>query len=173
MKSITKEDLEQLVEHLKKLEVGFLPYDVFVEIARLVVLSIIEFVPLRINDNGDIEVLLLSRGSDDPIWPNQLHTPGTVIRPTDHEGNIYVAFKRITEDELGGTGISIPHYVGSNLHKSTRGMEQAQVFWVEVLGKPKVGKFYSADNLPEEFMDSQENFVRQAVEVFSRVKGIK
>ena len=80
---MTKEETNKLVELLKQIEPGFLNFDVFIQIARLVVLSIIEFVPLRIK--GDkIEVLLLSRGGDDPIWPNELHVPGTVIRPTEN-----------------------------------------------------------------------------------------
>lgn len=53
---------KQLVSLLSALKAGFLPYEVFVEIARLVVLSIIEFVPLRLNEKGETQVLLLSRG---------------------------------------------------------------------------------------------------------------
>ena len=166
----TKTKTEQLVELLKELEAGFLPYEVFVQIARLVVLSIIEFVPLRLNEDGGIEVLLLSRGKDDPIWPNELHVPGTVIRPTDTEGSIYQAFDRILKDELKGTKVSDPHYVGSNLHKSKRGLEQAQVYWVEVLGEPREGKFYPVADLPEDLMKSQRNFIKQAAKSFESTK---
>lgn len=93
-----------------------------------------------------------------------LHTPGTVIRPTDTEGNIYLAFERILKDELKGTETSDPHYVGSNLHKSKRGMEQAQIYWVEVIGEPRAGEFFNTDNLPPTIMDSQVAFIRQAVQ---------
>lgn len=166
---MNKADEKRLVELLAKLEPGFLPYGIFVQIARLVVLSIIEFVPLRLN-NSKVEVLLLERSMEDPIWPGQLHTPGTVIRPTDTEGKIYLAFERILKDELQGTSVSEPHYVGSSLHKSKRGMEQAQIFWVEVLETPKVGKFYEVDALPPEFMESQSKFVRQAANSFLAFK---
>lgn len=161
---MNKTEEKQLVSLLSALKPGFLPYDVFVEIARLVVLSIIEFVPLRLNSRGEPEVLLLSRGDDDPIWPDALHTPGTVVRPTDTEGKIYLAFERILKDELKGTATSAPHYVGSNLHKSKRGMEQAQIYWVEVLGEPKIGQFYAADNLPANIMESQVAFIKHAVQ---------
>ena len=164
MDRLTKSEEQQLVRLLAKLEAGFLPYDIFVEIARLVVLSIIEFVPVRLNEKGETEVLLLSRGDEDPIWPGVLHTPGTVVRPTDTEGNIYLAFKRILKDELKGTETSEPHYVGSNLHKSKRGMEQAQIYWVEVIGEPKAGEFYAANSLPGSLMESQSAFIRQAVQ---------
>ena len=158
----SKTKTERLVELLKELEAGFLPYDVFVEVARLTVLSIIEFVPLRKNEKGEVEILLLSRGEDDPIWPNDLHVPGTVVRPTDNEGQVYLAFERILNDELQGTNVSAPHYVGNILHKSKRGTEQAQVFWVEVLGDPLIGHFYEIDSLPENTMHSQLDFIKQA-----------
>lgn len=159
------EKQRQLVELLKELEAGYLPFDVFIEIARLATLSIIEFVPLRIK-NGRVEVLLLSRGDDDSIWPGELHTPGTVIRPTDAEEKMFEAFNRILKDELSGTKTSQPHFVGSMLHKSKRGTEHAQIYWLEVLEEPKTGKFYPADELPVNVMDSQKNFISLAAKGF-------
>lgn len=156
---------KQLIKLLKELEPGFLPFGVFLEIARLAALSIIEFVPLRIKD-GRIEVLLLARNSNDPIWPGELHTPGTVIRSTDAEEKMFEAFDRILKDELGGTKASEPHYVGSMLHKSKRGTEQAQIYWIEVLEEPKVGTFYPVDDLPKNIMESQKKFIAQAVKSF-------
>lgn len=159
---MTKDEERELARLLKQLEPGFLPYHIFVQIARLVVMPIIEFVPLRFH-KGRVEVLLLERGADDPIWPNMLHTPGTVIRATDTEKKIYLAFQRILIDELEGTAVTSPQYVGSILHKSRRGVEHAQVYWVEVTGQPKVGKFYPVDDLPEDLIQSQPRFIREAV----------
>lgn len=167
---MNKDREKDRVELLKELEAGFLPYEVFVQIARLVVLSIIEFVPLKMNKNNEVEVLLLRREKNDPIWPGELHTPGTVVRPTDTEGNMYLAFERILQDELSGTQVSAPHYVGSSLHKSKRGMEQAQIYWIEVLREPKVGEFYGMNNLPAELMESQRKFISQAVSSFTSYK---
>lgn len=164
------DDQAQLVSLLKQLEPGFLPYDIFVQIARLTVLSIIEFVPLRTNPAGKVEVLLLARGSDDPIWPNELHTPGTVVRPTDTEGKIYLAFERILKEELGGLKVSPPHYVGSRLQKSKRGTEQAQIFWIEVMEDTEVGSFYELDKLPLNTMESQINFIKQAAANYQEVR---
>jgi len=168
---MNKAEEAQLVRLLSKLEAGFLPYDVFVEIARLVVLSVIEFVPLRQNEKGETEVLLLSRGDDDPIWPGELHTPGTVVRPTDTEGDIYLAFERILKDELKGTKTSEPHYVGSSLHKSKRGMEQAQIYWVEVQAESRVGGFYPLNELPANIMESQVAFINQAASNYENYKN--
>lgn len=164
--SLDEHQQDQLVNLLKELEPGYLPYDIFVEFARLNTLSIIEFVPLRINDTGEVEVLLLSRGHEDKIWPNQLHTPGTVIRPTDTEGEMYVAFERIFKDELLGTKLSPPHYVGSLLHKSRRGTEHAQIYWVEILEPPRTGEFYPINKLPASLIESQEKFINLASKNF-------
>ncbi len=160
----TKND--QLVALLRELQPGFLPYDIFVELARLTVLSIIEFVPLRRNAQGITEVLLLAREADDPLWPSELHVPGTVIRPTDTQGKIYAAFERILSEELAGTKTSSPHHVSNLLHKSKRGTEQAQVFWVEVLEEPKIGKFYTLNEFPDNVMHSQLDFIKQAAHNF-------
>lgn len=167
---LNKDEEKQLVELLSKLEPGFLPYGIFVQIARLVVMPIIEFVPLRLN-KGSVEVLLLHRGKDDPIWPDEWHTPGTVIRATDNQADIYKAFERIIKDELRGTQVSNGHFVGTILHPSKRGVEHAQIFWVEVLGEPAVGEFYPADNLPVSLIESQRKFIGQAVKSFSSVRG--
>lgn len=172
MASINTQELTTLNNLLHQLAPGFLPYEIFVEIARLAALSIIEFVPLRLTNSDTVEVLLLVRDEADPIWPGELHTPGTVIRPTDTEGNIYLAFERILSDELKNTAVSPPCFVGSILHKSKRGTEHAQIYWVEVMGQPKVGCFYPVDALPENLMKSQTKFIRQAVKNYRQSREI-
>lgn len=162
-----QQDINKTVEFLSKFEPGFLPYPVFEQIARLVALPIIEFIPLRQHNKG-VEVLLIRRPDSDPLWPNELHTPGTVIRATDSvvEGEKWSAFERILREEMNDTLVGDPHYVGSIMHKSKRGTEQAQVYWLEVLGEAMAGKFYPIDNLPKQFMDSQRNFVAQAAKSY-------
>lgn len=164
------EKVKEAAELLSKLEPGFLPYPVFEQVARLVALPILEFIPLRRSD-GSTEVLLLERPVDDPLWPGALHTPGTVIRATDlHTGERenWLAFERILRDELKGTAVGRPNYVGSILHQSKRGVEQAQLYWVEVTGEPKVGTFFPADRLPERLIASQQKFIAEAVRHFER-----
>lgn len=167
---MTKPEEKTLIELLRKLQPGFYPLEIFLQLARLVVLPIVEFVPLRLRDDGKVEVLLLTRESDDAIWPNQLHTPGTVIRPTDIDSQMYLPFKRIVEDELNGTEISSPHYVGNLFNKSKRGVEQAQIYWVEATAEPKTGQFYPVDELPPNLVDSQPKFIEQAAQSFLRLK---
>lgn len=168
-----EQQIEQTAELLKKLRPGFLPYPIFEQVARLVALPILEFIPLR-KHKGETEVLLLQRPADDPYWPNAWHTPGTVIRATDlHTGerDNWQAFERIHKDELQGTGVGPPHYVGSILHQSKRGVEQAQLYWVEVAGEPKTGQFYPVSSLPAELIDSQTAFITEAVRHFEKAAG--
>ncbi len=168
---MTDEDVQKTARLLRQLAPGFLPYPIFEQVARLVALPIVEFIPLRRSVTGDVEVLLIERGNDDPLWPGTLHTPGTVVRATDvHKGRQdgWAVFARILHDELHDTPVGEPHYVGSMFHDSRRGAEQAQLYWVEVKGEPRVGEFYNAESLPETLMASQVDFIRQAVEDFKR-----
>src|SRR4051812_41643916 len=163
---MTDDEVKQVASLLAKFEPGFLPYPVFEQIARLVALPIIEFVPLRRHE-GKVEVLLIARPDDDPLWPGLLHTPGTVIRATDlnkDKQENWSAFERILQDELEGTEVGSPHYVGSIFHESKRGAEQAQLYWIEVTGDPKVGEFYPVDALPPSLIESQEAFISAASE---------
>lgn len=162
--NMDNEDTNQIAEKLAKLEAGFLPYPIFDQIARLVALPIVEFVPLRTRD-GKTQVLLIERDKTDNHFAGELHTPGTVIRATDLEkdsGGNWKTFSRILHDELLDTPVGQPHYAGSIFHKSKRGAEQAQIYWIEVTGEPFVGKFYNSDDLPESLIESQTKFIKVA-----------
>ena len=165
---MTDADMRAVANLLKSLEPGFLSYPIFEQIARLVTLPVIEFIPLRQNEERT-EVLLIQRAADDPFWPDMLHTPGTVIRATDlhrPEDDNWGAFQRILHDELLDTEVSVPHYVGSIFHASKRGTEQAQLYWIEVMGEPRVGTFYDVTELPASLIDSQVTFIQQAAKDF-------
>lgn len=162
---ISLSEQTELTALLSRLEAGFLPFDIFVQIARLVVLSIIEFVPIRVYE-GQLQVLLIGRDEDDTIWPGSIHVPGAVIRPTDKQEKLNIVFDRIIKEELKGTKVSEPVYVKNMFHESRRGMEQAQIFIVEVLAEPLVGKFYDIDHLPDNLMDSQVEFIMDAAKYY-------
>lgn len=173
---MNNQDIQRTADLLKSFEPGFLPYPIFEQIARLVALPIVEFVPLRVTQDGKCEVLLIARPEDDPFWPGMLHTPGTVVRATDiHKGeqDDWQAFSRIIKDELQDTEVGQPHYVGSMFHSSKRGAEQAQLYWIEVTGQPKAGTFYSLDALPDGLMESQLSFVKLAAENFQNQRANK
>jgi hypothetical protein len=166
---MNQDDIQKTRDLLKKLEPGFLPYPIFEQLARIAALPVVEFIPLRLGQHVQVEVLLLDRGPDDPFWPNMLHTPGTIVRATDlHKGepHDWQAFERIVQDELKNTKVRGPHYVGSMFHDSKRGVEQAQIYWIEVIGEPNVGTFYDAAALPDKLIQSQKAFIAQAVDNF-------
>lgn len=166
---MTDDEVAQATELLKKLNPGFLPYSIFQQVTRLIATPIFELVPLRKASSGELEVLLLNRGPDDAWWPNQLHTPGVVIRADDVEQDAYdnrVAFERLIKDELLATQLGPLHFVGNILQKSKRGTEQAQVYWAEVLGDNKVGDFYPVSALPDSLIEGQRHFIHAAAEAY-------
>lgn len=162
-------EVVRVAEFLKSLKPGNLPLPIFIEVARLTVTPIVEIVPLR-KVSGIIEVLLIRREENDPVWPGLLHTPGTVIRASDIENDFGDSFKRILEGELHNTSTGKPKFVKNLLHKVKRGMESSQIYWVEVLGPPLVGQFYPVDSLPIEMVDTQKELIDIAVEDFVKNK---
>lgn len=163
---MTDDEIRQATELLKGLEPGFLPYPIFEQVARLVALPILELVPYRFK-SGRIEILLLERSGNDRFWPNMLHTPGTVIRATDlneQTHSLQAAFDRLVHDELGDVRLGPPMFIASLLHESKRGTEQAQVYCAELLEEPKVGRLFSVQDLPENLIAQQHDFIRQVAE---------
>ena len=167
---VTKDEISQTVNLLGKLEPGFLPLPIFEQVAKLVALPVVELVPFR--QRGDTaEVLLIQRSSDDPLWPGMWHTPGTVVRATDlysNDDKNWAPFSRLMRDELKETPIGKPHFVASLLHQSKRGVEQAQVYWAEVLGEHNTGQFFPLTDLPDNLIASQRKFIEEATASFER-----
>ena len=172
--SLVNKEIKQVAILLSRLQPGFLPYPIFEQIARIVALPIIEFIPLRFNPDRQVEVLLLRRSDEDPLFAGLMHTPGTVVRADDEtkgEMHAHTAFERLLNDELGGVSVSAPEYVGSIFHSSIRGVEQAQLFWVEVLEQdPAIGEFWPVDSLPSSLIDSQRDFIIRSAKHFILTK---
>jgi len=169
---MTEDEIFQTADLLGKLEPGFLPLPIFEQVARLVALPVLELVPFRWHGDA-VEVLLIQRSSDDPLWPGMWHTPGTVVRATDlytDDGKDWAPFNRLMHDELKETPIGKPRFVASLLHQSKRGVEQAQVYWVEVLGEAHTGQFFPLPNLPDNLIASQRKFIEEAITSFKHHK---
>lgn len=160
---VDTEKINNIVALLAELSPGFYPEPLFLQFSRLTVNPIIEVVPLR-TKLGKVEILLIDRDEDDQLFSKKLHTPGTVVRPHDSTGSFEDALDRILVEELNGTETTRPKFVKNIFHNSGRGMEASQIYWAEVLGEPKAGQFYDADNLPERLMRSQLDFIPLAVE---------
>jgi hypothetical protein len=95
-----------------------------------------------------------------------LHVPGTTVRTTDKTGSFADALDRILSKELAGAKTSKPTFVANIFHHSGRGMEASQIFWVEVQDMPAVGEFHSADSLPDTVVQSQLDFIPEAIAHF-------
>lgn len=158
---ISNEKIDSTARGLARLKPGYLPLSIFLEVTRLTVTPIVELVPLKKTDSG-VDVLLCRRPPDDPTWPNEMHTPGTVLRATDT--SVEDGLQRIIDDELEGVATDKPIFVGNLLHKSNRGAEAAWIYWAEVTGNAPIGEFHDAAHLPFDTVESQLSFIRQAVE---------
>lgn len=161
----TKDKIHELTTLLAELQPGFYPEPLFLEFCRLTASPIVEVVPLRKNGEA-VEVLLLERRADDPVFAGQVHTPGTVIRPDDTLGSFNDAFQRLLAGELHGVATTEPVFVTNILHDVGRGTEASHIHWVKVLGEPAVGQWYPADSLPDNLVRGQLDFIPLAVEHF-------
>lgn len=166
----SQDEIEHAASVLARLQPGFLPKELFGEVTRLWTTSIVEVVPVRHGHNGP-EVLLFERPADDPNWPGQLHTPGTVVRPTDvsDDGGIAKPLQRIYESELGFQPQNPPSLVGNLLHQVHRGTEAATVLYVDLTGtETSSGTWHDAHSLPANIVDTQKDFINNAVDAFER-----
>jgi hypothetical protein len=162
MENLSDEDQFLLIKLLNRCVPGKLNLEVFSAIARLTVSPAIEIVPLRKTENG-IEVLLTERPAHDPIWASKLHTPGTILRPTDD--NLSEGFKRIFNGELG-IDAQTTNFVGVSFGRSIRGPGVGLEYWAELKTVPKIGKFYNIDTLPENYIIEQKGLLDRAVAAF-------
>lgn len=152
-------ETKQIVDMLSRCEPGRLSPDVFEAVARLVVYPAVEFIPLR--KNGDkIEVLLFERPEDDIMWPSMLHTPGTILRPTDLSYDD--AFERLRKDELVGVEFDPPIFLGAELSRNKRGACVLLEHIINVTNEPGIGKFYDINSLPPNFIDAQYPSIKRA-----------
>jgi len=155
----------ELAAQLNRYEPGFLPEPLFVSIARLAVLTAIEFIPLRRTTDGTIQVLLFERPDTDPVWPGMLHTPGTVVRPSDV--TLEDGFERLFKDELGNQQSNAPVYIGTDLIHHKRGSTVTLEYLLQVDQSLGGGQFYDVENIPNRFIPEQRSMVKRAVERFA------
>ncbi len=164
----SEQEISQAAAVLNRLQPGFLPQELFMAVTRLCAVPILELVPLRRN-NGKTEVLLLQRPADDPIWPSQLHTPGTFILSTDIGEGLTKPLTRLYDKELGIKPSIQPVFVDTILHKQARGTEFAAVHYIDLTGvSVPAGSWHTADVLPESIITTQRGFIAEAVKLFEK-----
>src|ERR1035437_7368922 len=125
MDNLNEDEQTQLIRLLSKCIPGKLSIGVFSAIARLTVSPAVEVIPLRQTEHG-VEVLLIERSSRDPVWPLMLHTPGTILRPTDT--TLDDGFKRIFNGELV-IDIEDTNFIGISFGNGMRGVGVGIEYW--------------------------------------------
>lgn len=166
MTLLSQNDADLLVSLLQRCEPGNLSPEVFEAVARVTVYPAVEFIPLR-RVGDKIEVLLFERPSDDLIWPSMLHTPGTILRPTDD--SYEDAFARLHKDELNNIKAGPPLFIGAQLSRNHRGTCMLLEHIIDVEGEPIVGTFYDVTNLPDLFIEEQRPSLERAVAVYQNL----
>ncbi len=162
---------QELVRLLGKLEAGFVPFEVFLELMRLVTSSTVELVVFKLGSENNPEVLLVPRDPEypHPYWKDSVHIPGAVLRPGDaDDGTLGVSFERLIHGELQGLVVSSPKRVMTQYRKSERGSECSQVYMATTQEQPKEGGFYSVDALPENIIHEHKEPIRKAAELFAQ-----
>lgn len=169
---MSEEEVQQATALLRKLSTDeLLPYDIFLEFARLSCFSIVELVPLRKNGD-DVEVLLFKRPAIDQVWIGMVHTPGVVIRPTDARSGLDGVLKRLIGAELPGTKFrGEPIFVEIILREVKRGTECANVYYVEVDSHYGDGAWHNVSSLPDNVIDTQIEMIRNASKTFADASG--
>jgi hypothetical protein len=172
---------EMAAAYLGGLEPGRQPLGLFTELARLTVLSTVEFIPVRDNeDTGRPEVVLKQRPLKD-WWPLKWHVIGATLLGTDKGDEDYSyqgPIGRLIDTELDGAVqlADEPHILRGRFAHGERGTESTLIHWgkvVDVPGRslPDDAHFFDMadviENPPEPgFIDFHDRQVELAYEAY-------
>ncbi len=174
---LTDIEIKDIAEKLKKLKPGFLPFDLFYQFNRLKVTITIEIVPLCLDPDGNINVVLFNRGPNDPWWPNLYHTPGTCLIdgdiPIEDEWGLPIkAFERLKQTELKEINlIGQPKFINNLSHQTNRGPESVHVYIQEVNYQSAKPYLFLVSQLPENILNHQINMIKKCGEIFKKQKS--
>lgn len=162
--NLSEEEINKAAGLLARLEPGYLPQRLFDEINRLHVTSTVVIAPLKRTPDG-IQILMTRRGNGptDPVWPDHWHLPGSMLRPTDKEGDYSDAFSRILDGELKGVEIEgRPVFLRTAFTETRRGRELTQVYYVMVQGEPPEGTLFPVNQLPSPLLEHEVPYIQEA-----------
>lgn len=178
--SLSESEIKEIAAKLKKQSShGLIPFDLFVEFTRLKVTVTIEVVPLCLDSNGEVNVVLFNRGPNDIWWPNLYHTPGTCliaddIPESDEWGMPSKAYERLKTSELKEIKlIGAPIFVGFLSQQVLRGPESKPIFYQEVDYESAKEYLFPLSKLPENIVVQQVNFIRRCGQLFLAQKTAK
>jgi len=152
-------DDQKVIDILSKWTGGPISDALFTELARIIPQPCVETVILR--QNSVIEVLLVPRPANDPVWPGMLHSPGQTLRAgdffRDDHTPINGPFERVQKNEIKTSFNSPPEFVAIAQYMTKRGPEAVTIYLATI---------YSQANLPAgagwykvQQLETLENFI--------------
>jgi hypothetical protein len=156
--------MNNLQQALTQIEPGYIPEEIFREVARLVVLSTVVVVPLHAED-GTLQVLLTKRAERDHDYAGMLHPPGTILRPYDN--SIDAAIERLINTEMAGVEFSEkPLFVDYVYEEIERGREVSLLFLGRIKTIPGTYTLYDVEALPDTLIQTDFHRIRRVVEAY-------
>ena len=146
---LTPKEIKNLVRLLKKVKLPA-PYPVFVALAKSV-----PFIAVDIAVMPDKNHILLTYRKDE--FYDGWHIPGSILRYGELVEN---AYKRVMRKELGMKILKpkFINYFDVLFDYHDKGI--VLLFAVKLKVKPKIGKYFSLKNLPENFLKCQRSETR-------------
>lgn len=146
-----------MVIDLSTLQPGFLPLDIFSEIARLVRLPTVDVILIRTLDNQK-QVGLILRDQRDRWWPGMWHLPGTVFRSTD---TLDQAIERVLTEELKTESSDTPLFHSFFPHHSDRGAELTLIYTIQnaQFATDSQLTWFPLDDLPPTLVPSEKEVI--------------
>ena len=135
-------------------------------IARIVPSIAVETVAVR-ERRSKIEVFMIRRAPDDLAYPNELHSPGSILRSGED-------FRKVM-DRLVAREFHVPIVnsspAGEIFVPEKRGWFNNRIFSVKLDGEPQGGDWYPVDNLPDDTVDfHRTTVIPQAAAHFRRMQ---
>ncbi len=141
---LTLKETENLVRLLKKVKLPA-PYPVFIALSKSV-----PFIAVDLAVMSDKNHILLTYRKDE--FYDGWHIPGSILRYGELAKN---AYERVMKKELG-MKILKPKFIDYfDILFDSRDKGIALLFVIKPKTKPKVGKYFSLKNLPENFLKCQ------------------
>ena len=151
---------------LENIEAGYLEENLFNQIARLGVLSYLEYLAFR-TVKGRVEVLLTKRSPQDRFWSNLYHNPGTVLRPNDQDMSFASALARLNEEF--NKEMPMPFFGGLWFESLERGTGLGLITWAEVRDI-KIGEYFDVLSLPSNMIKGQARYIKKAAQNYQNFK---
>lgn len=162
---LTSQEEDLMVKFISKIEPYSMSAKTHEAVAQKFCLTAIETVILRERE-GKIEVLLVRRPQYDNYYANMWHTPGTILRSTDH--SYAEAWGRTQLDELDVKFAITPKFVASIVLPTLRGTEHSMIFYTHISEEPKVGQYFPVDALPEDLVTQHFPVIEAAAKAYQK-----